>query len=64
MKFTLAVVAAFAAVVSAQNPKPGQLVPSSPAPPGCSSNYNGKFEITVVNATTPKRDLEKVRSPM
>jgi len=59
MKFTLALAALAATASAATSPKPGQLVPAAPAPAGCVANFNGDFEITVVNVTTAKRDLNK-----
>jgi len=36
------------------------IAPSASAPPGCSSDYAGSFEITIVNVTSSKkRDVEK-----
>jgi hypothetical protein len=50
MKSTFAVLSALAASALA-NPLVAR------APDGCSADYSGTFEITVVNATTSKRDL-------
>jgi len=64
MHSTIALVGALASVAFA-TPMPQGVTaiipPTSPAPAGCKASYDGKFEITAVNSTVAKRDLEKVR---
>jgi len=58
MQFTLATIAlAAATVVSAQGIS-SVITPTAAAPAGCSTDYAGSFEITVV-LPSKKRDLEK-----
>ncbi|KAH8594142.1 hypothetical protein B0O99DRAFT_478778, partial [Bisporella sp. PMI_857] len=62
MHSTLALVGALASVAYA-SPMPQAvtetITPTSSAPTGFSPDYSGKFEITAVNSTVAKRDLEK-----
>jgi len=54
MQYTLALVALAAGVVTAQGVT-GVLTPTASAPAGCSTNYNGNFEITVVLPPSGKK---------
>jgi hypothetical protein len=65
MRYTVASTAVFAAAVVASPVAQGvtqQIKPDSPAPAGCSANYDGKFQIQVTNVSTTstKRSLTKV----
>ena len=60
MQFAVLALAA-AGAVSAQGIAAGTLLPNSSTPAGCSQNYSGRFEITIVQAATTKRDVQKVR---
>lgn len=67
MRYAVASTVAFAAAVVASPVAQGvteQLKPESAAPSGCSPNYDGDFQIQVVNVTqsASKRSLNKVRS--
>jgi hypothetical protein len=57
MRFTLATLALVASVVSAQGVSQTIKPPGNP-PAGCSTDYAGNFEISVVKAS--KRDLVEV----
>ncbi|KAE8454674.1 hypothetical protein EG329_000297 [Mollisiaceae sp. DMI_Dod_QoI] len=56
MQITLAL-AALASVASAAVGS----TPTASAPSGCATSYSGQFEITIINSTTTKRDLEVKR---
>ena len=63
MRYSFAALA-LAALTSA-NPMPqgvtSAIAPSGSPLAGCSTSYSGNFEIQVVNVTSSKRDVEKVR---
>jgi len=59
MQTTFALAALAAVAYAAPQGVTGNISPSSPAPAGCSPDYSGKFEITIINETTTKRDLSE-----
>jgi hypothetical protein len=60
MQTTFALAALAAVAYAAPQGVTGDVTPTTPAPAGCTGSYNGKFEITVINGTSAKRDLSKV----
>jgi hypothetical protein len=61
MQTTFALAALAAVAYAAPQGVTGDSAPTAPAPAGCTGSYNGQFEITIINGTTAKRDLSKVR---
>lgn len=58
---TFAVLALAGAALAAPQAVTSAIAPQETAPAGCSPNYSGDFEISVVNVTSSsKRSLEAV----
>lgn len=57
---TFAVLALAGAALAAPQAVTSAIAPQESTPAGCSENYSGSFEISVVNVTTSKRSLEAV----
>lgn len=60
MQFTLATIALAAASLASAQGVAQVIKPSGSPPAGCSTDYSGKFEITVV-LPNKKRDIVEVR---
>jgi hypothetical protein len=55
MHSALSLLALAAAVQAYPQAVTDNIAPTAPAPPGCSPDYSGQFQITVVNVTTPAK---------